>query len=282
MKIFDSLKDLRAELKGSDASLALVPTMGALHEGHLSLVDLARKHARRVGVSIFVNPMQFNNTSDLEHYPRDLEKDVSLLESRNVDYLFTPTVDQLYGVYNGTKVIPSKLGAVMEGPNRPGHFEGVCTVVSILFNIYKPEYAVFGEKDFQQLRVIEDMVSDLSMDIKIIRGETSRERHGLARSSRNERLTPDEREKASCIYEALLTAREMVRSGTKAGDEIIGRSMEVLAVVPELTLEYLSIHREDTLEELSVIDPSVRSRIFFAGYFAGDFGRVRLIDNMVL
>jgi pantoate--beta-alanine ligase len=278
MKVCNSVNELRLVVSEHPGPLAIVPTMGALHEGHLSLVDLAKSKAERVGVSIFVNPMQFNNASDLAMYPRDLDRDIRLLKERGVDYVFTPTVDQVYGVYNGTKVYPSKLASVMEGPNRPGHFEGVCTIVSILFNVFSPAYAVFGEKDFQQLRIIEDMVTDLSMNVEIVRAEISREESGLARSSRNERLTEEERDKAKIIFQSLDAARQLKEKGVSSSSEIISCSMEVLSRVPELLPEYLSIHREDTLEEVMMLEPSVPSRIFFAG----QLGAVRLIDNLTL
>lgn len=277
MKVYENINDLRNGLKGAE-TISLVPTMGALHEGHLSLVDIAKSKAEKVGVSIFVNPMQFNNPDDLKKYPRDLERDFSMLRDRGVDYVFTPTVEHVYGLYHGTKVHPSKLSAVMEGPNRPGHFEGVCTVVSILFNIFKPKFAVFGEKDFQQLRIIEDMVSDLSMDIEILRAQISREENGLARSSRNELLTKEERDKAKVIYNSLDTAKALVSKGVCSVTEIISSATEVLNELPELKPEYITVHREDDLKELDNIDKNIKSRIFFAG----QLGSVRLIDNMPL
>lgn len=278
MKVFDTIHDLRNELKKDKETLALVPTMGALHEGHLSLVDLARSKAERVGVSIFVNPMQFNNASDLEKYPRDIERDLELLRGRGVEYVFTPHIDHVYGSYQGTKVTPSKLGSVMEGPMRPGHFEGVCTVVNILFNIFKADVAVFGEKDFQQLRIIEDMVSDLSLDISIIRAEISREEGGLARSSRNERLSTEDREKARIIFKALDGAVNLVKGGEVSTEVLLEKGKQILSEISELELEYLSVHDEGSLEEVSLLSVERKCRMFFAGYLGG----VRLIDNIAL
>jgi pantoate--beta-alanine ligase len=278
MKVFTTISELRNELKLCKDSLAIVPTMGALHAGHMSLVEIAKSKATKTGVSIFVNPTQFNNQSDLTSYPRDLQKDLALLEAACVDYVFTPLEDEVYRLYNGTSVSPSALAKVMEGPGRPGHFQGVCTVVSILFGIFKPEFAVFGEKDFQQLRIIEDMVRDLKFDIEIVRAPISREESGLARSSRNERLSKDDRDKVKIIFESLNFARKMVLDGVISPMEIISHSMQILEQLPELSTEYLSINYEDTLEEVEMLDISMKSRIFFAG----QIGAVRLIDNMAL
>jgi pantoate--beta-alanine ligase len=278
VKVFTTILELRSELKVSNDSLAMVPTMGALHAGHLSLVEIARSKADKVIVSIFVNPTQFNSQSDLLHYPRDLQKDLVLLEDAGVEYVFTPSEDEVYRFYNGTIVSPSALGEVMEGPGRPGHFQGVCTVVSILFGVCKPDVAVFGEKDFQQLRIIEDMVNDLKFDVAIMRAPISREESGLARSSRNERLTKDEREKACVIFRALDAGRVLANSGEVSVSAIIDRSREVLQMVPELELEYLSVNRDSDLSLVDLIEAGNRYRIFFAG----NLGNVRLIDNLEL
>ncbi|HMO16853.1 MAG TPA: pantoate--beta-alanine ligase [Oligoflexia bacterium] len=278
MRIFCSIEDLRRELSLSSDSLAIVPTMGALHPGHLSLVGIGKEQAKRVGVSIFVNPAQFNNKNDLDSYPRDIERDFSLLKEVGVDYVFAPTNEVMYGIYNSTKVIPSKLSSVMEGPGRPGHFEGVCTVVAMLFNVFNPDYAVFGEKDFQQLRIIEDMVVDLKFNLEVIRAPIFREEHGLARSSRNELLTSVERENAGVIFRALSEASNLVLRGDVVSSSVLAKALEVLETLPELRVEYLTINREDNLLEADKIDLSVKHRIFFAG----NLGRVRLIDNMPL
>lgn len=276
MKVFSTIQELRTELKSKKDPFTLIPTMGALHEGHLSLIDVARKKAQKVAFSIFVNPTQFNNPTDLKNYPRDIEKDLNVLRERGVDYVLTPEVDEIYKDNLGTRVVPSNLGEVMEGPNRPGHFEGVCTVVSILFNIFNPDYAVFGEKDFQQMRIIEQMVHDMKFGVQILRGPISREDHGLARSSRNELLTCDERQKAKIISEALYLAQDMVKHNEKNTSVVLRSANQVLERLPELKLEYLTINREHDLKEVSVIEAGIRHRVFFAGYL----GKVRLIDNM--
>jgi pantoate--beta-alanine ligase len=276
MKVLCSVKDVRDELRGRADTLALIPTMGALHPGHLSLIDIARNKAQKVMVYIFVNPTQFNNPEDLKNYPRDIEKDIQILREQGVDYVFTPSVDDIYGGNKGTKVNPCVLGEVMEGPNRPGHFQGVCTVLSIIFNIVKPDFAVFGEKDFQQMRIVEEMVSDMRLGLEILRAPISREDSGLARSSRNELLTSEERSKASIIYDSLSLANEMVKSGDKDTSKILRSCKQILDRVPELRLEYLTINKEDDLLEVEGVEQNIKHRIFFAGYL----GRVRLIDNM--
>lgn len=276
MKVLCSVKEVRDELKGRGDTLALIPTMGALHPGHLSLIDIARAKAQKVMVYIFVNPTQFNNPEDLKNYPRDVEKDIQILREQGVDYVFTPSVEDIYGGNKGTKVNPCLLGEVMEGPNRPGHFQGVCTVLSIIFNIVKPDFAVFGEKDFQQMRIVEEMVSDMRLDLEILRGPISREDSGLARSSRNELLTSEERSKAKIIYDSLSLAHEMVKSGDRDTSKILRSCKQILDRVPELRLEYLTINREEDLLEVEGVEQNVKHRIFFAGYL----GKVRLIDNM--
>lgn len=276
MKVCSTIQDLRAVIKSNNDTLALVPTMGALHPGHLSLIDIARAKAQKVMVYIFVNPTQFNNPEDLKKYPRDLEKDLVLLREKGVDYVFTPDADEIYKGNKGTKVFPCALGEVMEGPNRPGHFQGVCTVLSIFFNIIKPNYAVFGEKDFQQMRIIEEMVSDLKIDMEILRAPISREEHGLARSSRNELLSSTERQDAKIISEALSLAQDMVKHGERNTEVLLRSCKQILERLPSLKLEYLTINKEEDLREVEKVGEGDRHRIFFAGYI----GSVRLIDNM--
>ncbi len=278
MKVYSTVKDLRAELSRNSEPLALVPTMGALHPGHMTLVEIAKAKAQNVIVSIFVNPTQFNNSEDLKKYPRDLEKDLALLQEQGVDYVFTPDADEIYKGNHGSKVLPSSLGEVMEGPNRPGHFEGVCTVLTLFFNIVKPQFAVFGEKDFQQMRIVEQMVSDLKFDLEILRAPIAREDHGLARSSRNELLSKAEREQAKIIYESLSLAKDLVKHGERNVEKILRSSKQVLERLASLRLEYLTINKDEDLREVEVLSESEKHRIFFAGYL----GQVRLIDNMAV
>ncbi len=278
MKVITTISELKSYLAKSHVSLALVPTMGALHEGHQSLVDIAKESAELVAVSIFVNPQQFNNPKDLKFYPRNLEADLDRLRDQAVDLVFCPNEDEVYRNFQGTKVHPSKLGNQMEGPFRPGHFAGVCTVVSILFNLFRPDVAIFGEKDFQQVRIIEDMVHDLKFDLQIIRAPIKRESNGLARSSRNENLTAEQRAKAKIIFETLLFAKELISGGKTHVAEILSECQEYLRKVPELKLEYLTINQSNDLIESTEIYADGNQRIFFAGYF----GNVRLIDNLKL
>ncbi|MDD5088776.1 MAG: pantoate--beta-alanine ligase, partial [bacterium] len=204
------LRDRLNGLKKDGKRLAFVPTMGALHEGHLSLVRLARRHADRVAVSIFVNPLQFGPHEDFRVYPRTPEADSALLEKEHVDLIFMPTAEAMYHTGWTVSVHPGAVGGVYEGALRPGHFQGVLTVVAKLFHLVDPDVAVFGEKDAQQFFLISRMVEDLNFRVKIIAGETLREPDGLAASSRNVFLTDDERRKAKVLYRALLAGRSAI------------------------------------------------------------------------
>lgn len=224
----DSELKLRQTLKafrGAGESIAFVPTMGFLHEGHLSLVRTARRYASRVVVSIFVNPAQLNDPADFEKYPIDLVRDEQLLVSEGVDVLFIPTTETIYGSKKLSAdseyqswVSVDRLTQPLEGAHRPGHFRGVTTVVSVLFNLVQPDVAVFGEKDFRQLRVIEQMVLDLKFPIKIVRGELVREPDGLAMSSRNVRLSPAARSAALSISRGLMRAQQLFKEGELVGE----------------------------------------------------------------
>lgn len=276
MEVLKTIADVRRVRREVTGSLALVPTMGALHQGHLSLMNLAREKAEKVMFYIFVNPTQFNNPDDLKNYPRDIERDISLLREKGVDYVFTPDVDVIYAGNMGTKVIPCSLGEVMEGPNRPGHFQGVCTVLNIFFNLVRPDFAVFGEKDYQQMRIVEEMVKDLRMDLEIVRAPISREESGLARSSRNELLSMEERGKAKVISEALSLIKDMKAQGELKTEVLLRAGGQVLARVPELKPEYLTINSAVDLKEAN----GVLDRADYRVFFAGSLGKVRLIDNM--
>ncbi len=278
MKVINTIYELKSYLAKHNGSLALVPTMGALHEGHLSLVDIAKESAEFVAVTIFVNPQQFNNAKDLKLYPRVLEDDLDLLRNQAVDLVFCPTEDEIYQHFQGTKVHPSKIGDVMEGPFRPGHFAGVCTIVNILFNLLRPDVAIFGEKDFQQLRIIEDMILDLQMDVQIIRAPIKREDNGLARSSRNELLSKKQRAEAKVIFECLMLAKELLSSGETSIKKILANCKKHLESAPELKIEYLTINHSSDLREVNKLELDNNLRIFFAGHYGG----VRLIDNLKL
>lgn len=277
MKIVRTVKGLREDRLAVHNQIGFVPTMGSLHDGHLSLIDLARQNSDYVVVSIFVNPTQFNNPEDLNHYPRNLEKDLKLLETKNVDLVFCPDEQEIYSNQTSpTRLEPSGLAEKMEGKFRPGHFSGVCTIVNILFNLIQPHVAVFGEKDFQQLRIIQEMVSDLKLPIKIIAAPIYREANGLAASSRNQRLSSEERQNAAIINQSLELAKHLVAEGETKSAEVIKQVKSQLANYKELTIEYLTINNAESLEEVEIV--SNHHRIFFAGYL----NQVRLIDNKLL
>lgn len=256
--------------------IAFVPTMGYLHEGHLSLMKKGRKLGDILVISIFVNPTQFNQKEDFEKYPRDEERDIKLAGEAGVDVVFIPSVDEMYPKGFLSFVEVEKITENLCGAFRPGHFRGVTTVVTKLFNIVKPHIAIFGEKDYQQLKVIEKMVKDLNFDIKIIRGKTYREKDGLAMSSRNARLTPEERKQASLIYNALKSARDLFLNGEKSSEKLIKEARKVLEENPLFRIEYLKVVDAETLQDIE----SVNKKAIIA--IACWLGNVRLIDNIIL
>ncbi|HSP11662.1 MAG TPA: pantoate--beta-alanine ligase [Salegentibacter sp.] len=281
MQIFkekEALQTAVSKLKSEGKTLGLVPTMGALHEGHLSLVTNAEKICDQVVVSIFVNPTQFNNPQDLEKYPRGLQKDLDLLETINPDlWVFAPAASELYG----ENVISEKfefgnLAEVMEGKFRAGHFDGVGTVVKMLFEIVKPHKAFFGQKDFQQLQIIRKLTEDQNLPVEVIGCPILREPNGLARSSRNELLDPNQRESASFIHETLLKSRDLF--GTKSVNYITDWVNAQFKDHPVLKLEYFEIAEADTLKKINKKREGQNYRAFIAAYA----GEVRLIDNLAL
>lgn len=259
-------------------SIALVPTMGCLHEGHLSLVKKGRKVADRVVATIFVNPLQFGPHEDLEAYPRQLEEDSRLLENEGVDCLFCPPVELMYSKNFQTQVSVKKLSRGMCGEDRPGHFDGVATVVSKLFNLVQPDFALFGEKDFQQLAIIKQLVEDLNFPVEIIGCPIVREKDGLAMSSRNTYLGPGDREAALSLFRSIEMAKEMVRacSGTIKSAPLIEGVKSVITGAGA-TVEYAVIVNGRTLQpEETVLPGSVLA------VAAKIRGKIRLIDNSVL
>ncbi len=277
MQVFQTIREVR-QVRWLDPALqwGLVPTMGYLHEGHLSLVRLARKDNDRVGVSIFVNPTQFNDPGDLSVYPRNLERDLALLEDEGVDLVWTPEPDTVYPHGYQTYVTVEEVTRPLEGSSRPGHFRGVATVVSKLFNVFQPRRAYFGQKDAQQAVTIKRLVSDLNFNLEIVVGETVREADGLAMSSRNANLSPEARPRAVCLYQALCAAKEAVAQGQREAEQMRVIMRTIIAADPAVTEDYISIADPETLEELT----EVRSRalISLAVYLDG----VRLIDNMAI
>ncbi len=257
-------------------TVGFVPTMGALHRGHLSLVELAMEEADRVVVSIFVNPAQFGPGEDLESYPRTVDSDLESLGKAGVHCVFLPSVSEIYPPGHSTTVRVAGLTENLCGGYRKGHFDGVATVCSILFGIIRPDLAVFGRKDAQQLAVIRRMVRDLRMGIRIVAGETVREPDGLALSSRNSYLSEEERAQAPVLYRALRKAREMARGGESRADRIVRETERVIREVPLAKLQYVQLVDPDTMEPLDSLHP--HGLLAVAVYF----GSTRLIDNVIL
>jgi pantoate--beta-alanine ligase len=256
--------------------VGLVPTMGALHEGHLSLIELARRRADDVVVSIFVNPLQFERRDDFDRYPRPIDDDVAACNSAGVAAVYAPTAGTMYPDGFQTHIEPGPLADVMEGAMRPGHFRGVTTVVAKLFGAVWPHVAVFGEKDFQQLAVIRRMVDDLDMGVELVAGPIVREPDGLALSSRNRRLPPDDRAAAICVPRALDAAAAVVAGGERDGPTIAAAAREVVAAEPRARLEYVTVFDPDTLEPLD--DLTGPALIAPAVWFAD----IRLLANIEL
>ncbi|ADB40442.1 pantoate--beta-alanine ligase [Spirosoma linguale] len=276
---FDTITALRhqlSSLRSEHRTIGLVPTMGALHEGHLTLVDTARRENDVVVSSIFVNPVQFNNADDLARYPRTLEEDCQKLESAGCDVVFAPSVAEIYPESPTLKINFGELETVMEGAFRPGHFNGVGIVVAKLFNIIQPDRAYFGQKDLQQVAVIRQLVRDLSIPVELVRCPTVREADGLAMSSRNRNLSPYEREQATALFKALTLARELLADGhspSQAKAAVTG----FFTGNPHFRLEYVEIVNADTLQLANEVLAPGQTAICLAAHL----GNVRLIDNLV-
>src|SRR5829696_5239675 len=260
-----------------DRTVGLVPTMGALHEGHLSLVREARRMCDVVVVSVFVNPAQFGPGEDFAHYPRNLTKDTALLTDYNVDYIFAPTVEEIYGKGVSTYVNVEGLSEQLEGHSRPGHFRGVSTVVTILLNTVRPDFAFFGQKDAQQALVIRRLVKDLAFDTEIVILPIVREDSGLAISSRNLYLTPDEQNSAAVIHKALVQAKNAYKEGERNANRIMEIIRHTVESEPRARLDYVTIADAETLEKLDRVDDRP-TLIALAAYV----GKTRLIDNTIL
>ncbi len=260
-----------------DRTIGLVPTMGALHEGHLSLVREARRMCDVVVVSVFVNPAQFGPGEDFERYPRDLTKDTALLTDYNVDYIFAPPVEELYSKNFSTYVNVEGLSDQLEGAARPGHFRGVATVVTVLLNVVRPDFAFFGQKDAQQAVIIRRLVRDLALDTEIIVLPTVREDSGLAMSSRNSYLNAEEQEAATVIHRALAKAKETYKAGEKHASKLAELVRTMIEAEPRVRVDYVSITDAETLEKLDKLDERP-VLIAVAAYI----GKIRLIDNTML
>ncbi len=278
MKIVETVAELRhlvEESKGVNKTVGFVPTMGALHQGHVSLVKQCRENNDICIVSVFVNPTQFNNLDDLKHYPRSMEQDCSLLEQADVDYVFVPTVNEVYPEEDKRNFDFGNLDKVMEGEHRPGHFNGVAQVVSRLFDIVQPDRAYFGEKDFQQLVIIKAMVKQLNLDVAVIPCPIVREDDGLALSSRNRRLSSEHRIVAPLIYRILKKSKALI--GEKSVEEIKQFVIDNINAEPLLNVEYFDIVDVLSLQEVKNWS-DCGDKVGCIVVFAGD---VRLIDNII-
>ncbi len=276
MKIIRSILDLKAARLRMRGSLGFVATMGYLHEGHLSLVRRARAENDLTAVSIFVNPTQFLPHEDFKTYPRDEGRDLELLEKEAADLVFLPEARDIYPAGYGTFINVEGLSSVLEGARRPGHFRGVATVVAKLFNLVEPMRAYFGQKDAQQVLVIKKMVADLNMNLEIVVCPTIREQNGLAMSSRNVYLTPEERRHARVLPQALFAAQESLRAGERNGDRLRHRMRQIIETVPGVRIDYVSVADPETLVELEHITGTALASL------AVNFGHTRLIDNVLL
>jgi len=270
------MKQWSKEYRSHDKSLGLVPTMGYLHEGHLSLMRRARSENDFVAATIFVNPTQFGPSEDLDTYPRDPEGDAERCRREGVNLLFTPEAREIYGPNFQTYVTVEQVSRPLCGESRPGHFRGVATVVLKLFNIVSPTRAYFGMKDYQQLQVIRTMARDLDLDVAICGCETVREPDGLAMSSRNAYLSPAQREQAVCLYRALVRAQALFRAGEKIPAAYLEAMLDCINKEPETKVDYVKLVHPETLEDIELVDAPALAVL------AVRVGRTRLIDNMLL
>lgn len=280
MQVINSINEMQAlaiSLRSKGQLLGLVPTLGYLHRGHLSLVETAKTRADKVVVSIFVNPTQFGANEDYASYPRDLEHDLSLCREAGVDVVFAPSMEQMYPAGYSTYVVEENISKVMCGISRPHHFRGVTTVVAKLFNVVRPDLAVFGQKDAQQAAIIRKMCRDLHFCIDIEISPTVREPDGLAMSSRNKYLSSIQRHEAAVIPGALQMAKKMVDSGVRSTDRVIAEVIHSLSTKRRLRVIYVCIANRDTMEPMREIVPS-RSLLALAAWV----DEVRLIDNVIL
>jgi pantoate--beta-alanine ligase len=271
------MASLARKLRRENKTIGLVPTMGALHEGHLRLVEEARQMCDVVIVSIFVNPTQFNDKKDLEKYPRDLTSDAAVLTEYQVDYIFAPDEQEIYPEGFSTYVYVENLTETLEGASRPGHFRGVATVVTILFNTIRPDFAFFGQKDAQQVAVIKRLTVDLGFDTEIVVIPIVREESGLAMSSRNRLLSDDERGRASIIYQGLREAKLAARNGERNAANLAEIVRKTIETEPLAQIDYVAVVDNETLEPVEKVG---ENPVLIA--VAARFANVRLIDNTIL
>jgi len=264
-------------LRRHHKTIGFVPTLGALHEGHLALIREARQRADIVVVSIFVNPLQFNKPADLEKYPKTLAADVAKCHTAGVDVVFTPMPRLMYPATFETTVRAGPLARRWEGRSRRGHFDGVATVCTKLFQLVRPHFTVFGEKDFQQLAVIRRMVRDLNLPIEVVAMPVIRDIDGLALSSRNARLSKTQRKNATCLYRALVAAQDRVQGGERRARAIANTARKVLKATPGFTLDYCAVVEPESLEPVESVDTT--RRLLLAGSFGTGKRQTRLLDN---
>ncbi len=276
MEVVTTIADMKRLRSALPEPVGFVPTMGYLHQGHLSLVRRARAENKSVVVSIFVNPAQFGPDEDLDGYPRDPRRDLALLEREGADIIFMPPAAEMYPPGFDSWVEVGGLARRLEGASRPGHFRGVATVIAKLFNIVRPARAYFGQKDAQQVLVIKKMVSDLNMNLEIVTLPTVREPDGLAMSSRNSYLSPEERRQATVLYRALMLAQGLWLKGEKDAQKIRSQMAELIKREPLAAIDYISIANAETLDELAEVSPPALVSL------AVKIGKTRLIDNVVL
>jgi pantoate--beta-alanine ligase len=278
MRIADNIPELRMIRASMAGTLGLVPTMGALHAGHASLIERARSECRNVGVSIFVNPAQFSPGEDFANYPRPMQRDLELLHGLGVDLVWTPAAESLYPPGFQTWITVEEIAAPLEGKCRPGHFRGVATIVAKLFHAFMPDKAYFGQKDAQQVAVIRRMVQDLNIPVELVACPTVREADGLALSSRNAYLTPAERQAAAVLYRALVSAKSKYEAGERNAEALRSEMLSVVRSEPLAHEQYVSAADPETLCELQRIDEDRNVLLSLAVRI----GRARLIDNLVI
>ena len=276
VKEISKMREISKFWKRQGYKIAFVPTMGFLHGAHLALVKIAKELGDKTVVSIFVNPLQFGPKEDFREYPRDLERDLALLEKEKVDAVFIPETEEMYPPDFQTYVEVTKLTTGLCGAFRPGHFKGVTTVVLKLFNIVNPDIAIFGEKDYQQLQVIKQMIKDLNLDIEIVAHPTVREKDGLAMSSRNIYLSSAERESAISLYKALLLAQKLIKEGEKDSQKIKEEMEKFIYSFPFTKVQYIEFVDPQTLDPIDKINKPVLCAL------AVYVGKARLIDNMLI
>ena len=279
MRILTSAAEVTAVSKEAHRAgkrVGFVPTMGALHEGHLSLVRTARAQTDVVIVSVFVNPTQFGPTEDFSRYPRDPERDSAMLAAEKTDYLFMPSTEEMYPAGATSWVTVEELSEKLDGRSRPGHFRGVTTVVAKLFNIMQPDFAFFGQKDAVQVAVVSKMARDLNLDVRVVVCPIVREADGLAMSSRNAYLNPEQRKQATVLYRSLMRVQSLVDHGEASSARLLVAGMQVMAEEPAVKLDYFEIVSRETLDP--VADVSRGALVAVAAYV----GSTRLIDNVVV